>query len=259
MRLITLDFMDLVIALGLMAIALALAQWQRLGLGRQLIIATLRTVTQLVGVGYLLNIIFALNNPLAVVGILLSMVTIAAIAARKRIDQKLTGILPILWGSILTSTLGVLLYVNLFIIQPADWYAPQYVIPLAGIILGNAMNGASLAGERLVSTLKQQRLEIETHLSLGATPAQAISSYRRQAVHTALIPTLNQMLMVGVVTLPGMITGQMLSGVDPLDAASYQILIMFMVALANLLTSLLVTSGLSQKFFNSQAQLLLPS
>lgn len=259
MSLITLDFMDLVMALGLMAIALALAQWQHLGLGRQLIIATLRTLAQLTGVGYLLNIIFALNNPLVVVGILLSMVTIAAIAARKRIDQKLKGILPILWGAILVSTLGVLLYVNLLIIQPPDWYAPQYVIPLAGIILGNAMNGASLAGERLVSTLKQQYLEVETHLSLGATPEQAISSYRSQAVRTALIPTLNQMLMVGIVTLPGMITGQMLSGVDPLNAASYQILVMFMVALANLLTSLLVTYGLSQRFFNSQGQLLLPS
>lgn len=259
MSLIILDFMDLVMALGLMAIALALAQWQHLGLEWQLIMATLRTVAQLTGVGYLLNIIFALNNPIAVVGILLGMVTIAAVAAHKRIDQKFKGILPIFWGSILASTLGVLLYVNLLIIQPADWYAPQYLIPLTGIVLGNAMNGASLAGERLVSTLKQQRLEVETHLSLGATPEQAISSYRRQAMRTALIPTLNQMLMVGIVTLPGMITGQMLSGVDPLNAASYQILIMFMVALANLLTSLLVTYGLSQRFFNSQGQLLLPS
>jgi putative ABC transport system permease protein len=259
MSLITLDFMDLVMALGLMAIALALAQWQRLGLGRQLMIATLRTIAQLTGIGYLLNVIFALNNPVAVVGILLGMVTIAAIAAQKRIDQKLKGVLPILWGAILTSTLGILLYVNLLIIQPNNWYAPQYVIPLAGIILGNAMNGASLAGERLVSTLKQQRLEVETHLSLGATPEQAVSSYRRQAVRTALIPTLNQMIMVGIVTLPGMITGQILSGVDPLNAASYQILIMFMVALANLLTSLLVTYGLSQKFFNSQGQLILIS
>ncbi len=259
MSLIILDFMDLVMALGLMSIALALAQWQHLGLGWQLIMATLRTVAQLVGVGYVLNLVFALKNPLVVVGIIFGMVTIAAVAARKRIDQKLRGILPILWGSILVSTLGVLLYVNLLIIQPTDWYAPQYVIPLTGIILGNAMNGASLAGERLVSNLKQQRLEVETHLSLGATPEQAISSYRRQAVRTALIPTLNQMLMVGIVTLPGMITGQMLSGVDPLDAASYQILIMFMVALANLLTSLLVTYGLSQRFFNSQGQLLLPS
>jgi len=259
MQLITLDFMDLVIALGLMAIALALSQWQRLGLEGQLILATLRTVAQLIGVGYALNIIFALNNPLAVGGIILCMVTIAAVAARKRIDPKLTGILPILWGSILISTLGVLIYVNILIIQPPDWYAPQYVIPLAGIILGNAMNGASLAGERLVNTLKQQRLEVETHLSLGATPDQTVSSYRRQAIRTALIPTLNQMLMVGIVTLLGMITGQMLSGVNPLDAASYQILIMFMVALANLLTSLLVTTGLSRKFFNAQAQLILPT
>lgn len=249
--------MDLVIALGLMAIAIALAQWQQLGLGRQLIIATLRTIAQLTGIGYLLNVIFALNNPMAVVGLLLGMVTIAAIAAHKPIDQKLKGIFPLLWGAILVSTLVTILYVNLLIIQPADWYSPQYIIPLAGVILGNAMNSASLAGERLVSILKQQYLEVETHLSLGATPQQAVSSYCRQAVRTALIPTLNQMIMVGIVTLPGIMTGQILSGVDPLNAASYQILVMFMVALANLLTSLLITFGLSRKFFNAQGQLFL--
>lgn len=257
--LITLDFTDLAIALGLMAMAIGLSRWQRLGLEGQLLWATLRTIVQLVGVGYVLNIIFALNHPLPVVGILLGMVTIATAAARQRIDPKLVGLFPYLWGAIFTSTLGVLLYVNLLIIQPPAWYTPQYLIPLAGIILGNAMNGASLAGERLVSTLRQQRLEIETHLSLGATPAQAVSTYRRQAVRSALIPTLNQMLMVGIVTLPGMITGQMLSGVNPLDAASYQILIMLMVALANLLTSLLVTYGIYRQFFNAQAQLSFPS
>lgn len=257
MELITLDITDLGLALGLMAIAIALAQWQQLGLTGQLIIATLRTIAQLVGVGYLLDFIFALNNPLAVGLIILAMVTIAALAAKKQINQKLGNILPILWGGILTSTLAVLCYVNLVIIQPPDWYSPQYVIPIAGMILGNAMNGASLAGERLVSTVKQQRLDLETHLSLGATPAQALSTYRRQAVRTALIPTLNQMMIVGIVNLPGMMTGQILSGVAPLDAVSYQILIMFMVATANLLTSLLVTYGISQKIFNAQAQLII--
>ena len=113
-------------------------------------------------------------------------------------------------------------------------------------------------GERLVSIITSSRLEIETHLSLGATPKQAVAAYRKDAIRAGLIPILNQMMVVGVVTLPGMITGQLLSGIDPLNAASYQILIMFMLAFANLTTALLVTQGLIRQLFNAHSQLQLP-
>nr|MBA2749836.1 ABC transporter permease [Tatlockia sp.] len=129
------------------------------------------------------------------------------------------------------------------------------LIPIGGIILGNSMNGAAIAGERLVSTINSSHLEIETHLSLGATPQQAVNKYRTEAIKAGLIPTINSMMVVGIVTLPGIITGQLLSGIDPLDAASYQILVMFMLTFANLITALLVTQGLCRQFFNSAAQL----
>jgi len=151
-----------------------------------------------------------------------------------------------------------LIYTNLLIIQPDTWYQPQYLIPLGGIVLGNAMNGSAIAGERLVSTITSSRLEIETHLSLGATPQQAVAGYRKDAIRAGLIPTLNQMMVVGIVTLPGIITGQLLSGIDPLNAASYQILIMFMIATTNLTTTILVTQGIYRQFFNVQAQLKIP-
>lgn len=253
--LIKLDFTDLFWALGLMAIAIGLSSWQRLGLEIPLLNATWRTVVQLLGVGYVLGIIFALKNPLAVLAVLLVMLTIATITARNRIGKKIPRLLPVVFGSIFFSTALTLIYTNFLIIQPEVWYSPQYLIPLGGIVLGNAMNGAAIAGERLVSTINSSRLEIETYLSLGATPQEAVTSYRKDAIRAGLIPTLNQMMVVGVVTLPGMITGQLLSGVEPLDAASYQILIMFMLAFANLVTTVLVTEGLSRQFFNAQAQL----
>lgn len=253
--LIKLDFTDLFWALGLMAIAIGLSSWQRLGLEIPLLNATWRTVVQLLGVGYVLAIIFALKNPLAVLAVLLVMLTIATITARNRIGKKIPHLLPVVFGSIFFSTALTLIYTNFLIIQPEVWYSPQYLIPLGGIVLGNAMNGAAIAGERLVSTINSSRLEIETYLSLGATPQEAVTSYRKDAIRAGLIPTLNQMMVVGVVTLPGMITGQLLSGVEPLDAASYQILIMFMLAFANLVTTVLVTEGLSRQFFNAQAQL----
>lgn len=256
--LIELDLTDLVWGLGMMAIAIGLSSWQRLGLEIQLAIATGRTVLQLLVVGYVLAIVFAIDKPLPVLGILLVMLTIATITARNRIGKKIPRLLAVVFGSMFFSTALTLSYTNLLIIQPETWYEPQYLIPLAGIVLGSAMNGGAIAGERLVSTVTSSRLEIETHLSLGATPQQAVVLYRKDAIRAGLIPILNQMMVVGLVTLPGIITGQLLSGIDPLNAASYQILILFMLAFANLTTTVLVTQGLVRQFFNAQAQLQLP-
>lgn len=254
--LIELDLGDLALALGMMAISIGLSAWERLGLEWTLAIATARTLLQLLVVGYILAFVFALNNPWAVLAILLVMLTIAAIVARNRIGKKIPRVLPLVWGSIFISTILTLGYTMILVIQPPRWYEPQYLIPLAAIVLGNSLNGAAISGERLVSIINASRLEIETHLSLGATPQQAVNQYRKDAIKAGLIPTINSMMIVGIVTLPGIITGQLLSGVDPLAAASYQILIMFMLAFTNLVTTILVTKGLYRQFFNNAAQLL---
>lgn len=255
MNLIQLEPIDLIWGLGLMAVAIGLSSWQRLGLEFSLAMATGRMVIQLLFVGYVLAFVFELKNGIAVLMVLMVMVMIATITTRNRISKKMPGLLPLVFGSILFCSAITLIYTNLFIIQPETWYEPQYLIPLGGIVLGNAMNGAAIAGERLVSSINSSRVEIETHLSLGATPQEAIAGYRKEAIRAGLIPTLNQMMVAGVVTLPGIITGQMLSGIDPLNAASYQILIMFMLAFTNLTITMLITEGLTGQFFNGEAQL----
>ncbi|PSB01461.1 ABC transporter permease [Merismopedia glauca] len=255
MDLIELEVTDLIWALGMMAIAIGISSWQRLGLEKQLAISTMLTVANLLLVGYVLAIVFAVKNLWSVLAILLVMLAIATVVARNRIDKKLPQLLLIVGGSILVSTALTLIYTNLLVLKPTNWYEPQYIIPLTGIVLGNAMNAAALAGERLVTAIKANQLEIETYLSLGATPQQAIARYRQEAIRASLIPTLNSMMVVGVVSLPGMMTGQILSGVDPLNAAAYQILIMFMLSFANLIAALLVSLGVYQQFFNPQAQL----
>jgi putative ABC transport system permease protein len=245
---------DLGWALGLIVLAIALSRWQRLDLEGELLLATGRTILQLLVVGYVLEMIFALGQPLIVFGILLAMLTIAAIAARNRVQEQ--GHLPLIWGSIFISVSLPLIYVLLVIIQPDPWYNPQYLIPLAGMVMGNAMNSASLAGERLGSRIRSSRLEIETQLCLGATPKQAIALYRTEAIRASLIPTINAMMVVGLVSLPGMFTGQVLSGIDPLNAASYQMLILFLIVTINLICASLVTEGIYRQFFNSAAQLI---
>lgn len=251
---LSLDMVQIGWAMGLMAIAIGLSAWQRLGLEWKLALATARTVIQLLMVGYLLEIVFALESPIWVLGTLGVMMTIATLVARNRIGKKIPNLVAWVGGSIFVSTALTLSYTNLIVIHPDPWFNPQIVIPLAGILLGNAMNAAAIAGERFASTLNASQLDIETHLSLGATPWQAIAQYRREAIRAGLIPILNSMMVVGIVTLPGAITGQILGGVNPLQAALYQMLIMFMLAFAVLITALLVTQGIYQTYFNRAAQ-----
>ncbi len=253
---IKLDAIDLVLSLGLIGIAISLSLWRKLGLEGQLAIGAGRSLLQLMVVGYVLDLVFAIDNWIAVLSILAISLTIATIAARNRIDRKIANLLPLVWLSLLASTAFSVGYIILLIVQPDRWYEPQYLIPLTGMLLGNAMNGAALSGERLLNSIKQSRQEIETYLCLGATPQQAISSYQKEAIRTSLIPTLNNMMVVGLVSLPGMFTGQVLGGANPLDAASYQILILFAIVLTNLIAAILVTEAIVKSCFNRDYQLI---
>ncbi|MDB9312104.1 iron export ABC transporter permease subunit FetB [Spirulina sp. CS-785/01] len=250
---IELDLLDLALSLGLVGVAMVLSLWQRLQLEQQLLLATGRTVLQLLVAGYLLAFVFEINQPWLVLLAIAAMTTVAAMVTRNRIAPKLP-LLSLIWLSLAGSTFLTLSYTILLIVQPPQWYSPQYLIPLAGMVLGNAMNAATLAGERLVSTLRHSALEIETHLSLGASPQQAIQTYRQASIRAGLIPLINRMMVVGLVTLPGMLTGQVLSGVNPINASLYQILVMFMMAFAEMVIVLWVTWGVSQQFFNPHAQ-----
>lgn len=254
MTTIELDSLDFAFALALMGAAIALSIWQRLGLTRDIALATVRATLQLLAAGMILDAVFAINQPWLVLGIVVVMLGIAAVAARNRIGAKQQKLLPIVAIALLASVLLTMSYCIVVIVQPPVWYDPQYLIPLAGMVLGNAMNSATIAGERLVSTLRRSTIEIQTHLSLGALPQQAIAQYRREAMRAGLLPLLNRMMVVGLVTLPGMFTGQVLGGNDPLNAASYQLLILFMVAFAEGVAVVLVTQGIARQAFNRQAQ-----
>lgn len=240
----------------MIGIAITLSLWQGLGLEKQLAYSAIRSLMQLIAIGYILDIVFAIDDWWIVLGILSIMIAIASIVTRNKIDQRLKGLLPTVVLSIIASSAFSLGYVVLLIVQPNQWYEPRYLIPLAGMLFGNAMNSASLAGERLLTAINRNRLEIETHLCLGATAKQAIVEYQTEAIRAGLIPTLNNMLVVGLVSLPGMFTGQVLGGSDPLDAASYQILILFAIILANLISTILVTEGIYKRFFNHNIQLI---
>ena len=116
------------------------------------------------------------------------------------------------------------------IINNDPWYTPQYAIPLLGMMLGNTMTGIALGLERLTQAAREQRKNIEARLMLGHSAQQAIMDIRRQSMRYGMFPIINSMAAAGLVSLPGMMTGQILAGSPPLEAVKYQILIMFLIA-----------------------------
>lgn len=253
--LMPLDLSRLAAAYGLILLAMALMRLQRIGKGKQLFIASVRMVLQLVGVGYLLHLVFAIRHPVPVLLMLLVMAGFSVQVLGSRIKQKMPGFYRIIGSSILIGCGSVTAYFTLLVVGHSPWYDPRYLIPLAGMIFGNSMNGASLAAERLTAELISRRDEIETALCLGATSRQAADSSIKTAFQAALMPTINTMAATGIVSLPGMMTGQILSGTDPIMAVRYQIAIMCAVVGSAAITSFLILHQGYRRYFTAAHQL----
>lgn len=216
----------------LILVNLALSAWLRLGLTRSLLVASARMVVQLLLVGLVLQYVFALEHPLPVVGIGLAMAGLAGIAAVNRTRRRFPGIYLNSVLSVLAASYVVTGAALLGIIDVEPWYRAQYAIPLLGMVLGNILNGVSLALDRFMEGAVRDRGLIEADLALGATRWEAAHPLVTASLHTGMIPTINSMMVMGVVSLPGMMTGQMLAGAAPESAVRYQIVIMFMIAAA---------------------------
>lgn len=203
-----------------------------LGLHRQLGIAAARMVVQLVLVGFILRAVFAIAAPPLTLAIVLAMVAISGWEVASRPEQRLGRFGNYLIGatavSIATALTSILALTTA--IRPSPWYDVHYAIPLAGIILGNVLNGASLALDSMLGGVVRERAAIEARLALGEPFRRAIGGLVRQSLRRALLPIINQMSAAGIITLPGIMTGQILAGMDPLEAAKYQILLMFLLS-----------------------------
>lgn len=236
---IDLSAWQLGLALLLVAAVVLVSLRQALGLERDLALGALRTVAQLYGVGLILAAVFAAARWYWVVLILIVMTGVATHAAVSRLTRPLPRGYSIAAAALTVSTAATLAYVIFVVVQVRPWYAPQYVIPIAGMILGNSMTSAALAGERLQGELSARAAEVETRLVLGFSGREAVQPLVRSALRAAMIPTVNGMMTVGLVQLPGMMTGQILAGSSPLVAIRYQIVVMFMLAAATALGALI--------------------
>ncbi len=250
----------LALAAMLLLVAAGLSRWQRVGLESRYLIGGLRAFLQLFAVGYVLVYVFGAARwwlVLLALAIMLAVATVAAtrgrgVGSRSRRLWRING------SGMLVSSGLTLAYVSGVVLHVSPWYEPRYLIPMFGMIIGNAMNGAALSAERLETEMLRERATIEAYLALGATPGRAAAEPVRRALTAASIPAINGLMVVGLVQLPGMMTGQILAGASPLLAVRYQIVVAVMLTFATTLTSVLVVLGYRRPFFTAACQLVIP-
>lgn len=222
-----------VVFVGVLSIRLSL------GITKDLAVATLRTYLQLLALGFVLRWVFGIDSPWLVVALVLLMVLAAARILVTRSPDAPPGIFGSAFVSMALTGFLVTFAVTGVIIRVDPWYLPQYVIPLAGMVIGNSMNGIALALERMFADLDRREDEVLALTALGATPWEAAHPAIRDALRAGLIPTINSMAAAGIVFIPGMMSGQILAGADPVTATGYQIVVMLMVAAATALGSVM--------------------
>lgn len=232
MTIVALSPFDLCLAAGLVLLLALLSMSMRLGLERQLGVAALRMTVQLLLIGFVLKALFGHVHPGWVALTACVMLLAAGREVLGRQKRRFAGV----WGyglgtlSMFVSSFAIAILALGVVIRPTPWYDPQYAIPLLGMLLGNTMNGIAVGMDRLTSMAWDQRTRIEGRLMLGESWQQAIESPRKESIRSGLIPIINAMMAAGLVSLPGMMTGQILGGNPPMEAVKYQILIMFLIS-----------------------------
>ncbi len=249
---IELNTFDLALATILIVIASSISMLLHLGITRTLAMAALRCALQLGAIGLVLRQIFGMKNPLVVVSWITLMLFFAAREATRRSKKRYKGIIL---DSFLTMTASSLIaggLVTQVVIRSDPWYDPQYTIPIFGMIFGNSLNGISLGLERLMDYVEERSKEIELLLAFGATRDEALREGARMAVRSGMIPIINNMSVAGIVSLPGMMTGQIIAGAAPIQAVAYQIVIMFMIAASNAIGTMTISKLAGRRLVTDQ-------
>lgn len=250
-----LSWNDVIVSLVFIALSLFLIKRWKLGLEKTLLIGTFRTFVQLTLMGYILTWFFGQEHWLFMITLLLIMILIASYEGTRRQKEKIPRFFTAMLIALISSTVIVLCTILLFILDVKPWFSPYAAIPIGGMIIGNALNSTTLTANRFTSELKHREREIETLLALGATPKLAIFDAMKASIHAALIPNINALMTVGLVQLPGVMTGQILAGIDPLIAVRYQIMIMYMWFTTATLANMIMLAIVYRQFFTKKMQL----
>ena len=251
--------LDLSLA-AIFVISLAIiSRISQLGIGKRILISALRTTVQLLLVGLVLSSLFSHVKPLWV-GL---MAFVMLCAATREVIARQKNPLKGSWGigigslSMFISSFVITSLALIVLINQDPWYTPRYAIPLLGMMLGNTMNGVAIGMDRLTQTARDQRKTIEARLMMGQSWSEAIADIRRDSIRAGMIPIINAMAIAGLVSLPGMMTGQILAGTPPFEAVKYQIMIMFLIAAGTGFGSIFAVSLTAKRLFDSRHRLCL--
>jgi putative ABC transport system permease protein len=251
---IELGFTEVLWSALLVVLAIGITIWWKIPVHKEMTWGAVRSFVQLVAVGYALKYIFDLQSPWLMHLAMLIMTVVGAHAASSRVKEIprpfVVTFLSIAVGSAVT--IGLLIVLNVVTMEP------RYVIPLAGMIISNSMNASALTINRVISDLRQNRDAIETALALGRSWRVASRKFHRDAAVAGMLPTLNFLKTVGIVALPGAMTGMILAGIEPIKAVLLQIVVAYMLVGAVTVTSVLALELTVRKFFTPHHQLILP-
>lgn len=245
---------SLALAFVLVVISLLISYKQKLRLEKETIISVIRAIIQLIIVGYILTAIFKVDNFFVTLAMQLFIILNAAWNGKKR-GQGIPGAFGIAWWGLLIATaitMSVLVLTGMLKMEPYQ------MIPVTGMVAGNSMAAVGLVYRSLKQQFRDQQVEVFERLALGATPKIAAGDIFREAIRTGMQPTIDSVRTYGLVSLPGMMTGLIMAGVDPLKAIKYQIMVVFMLLAATGISSVFASYMAYRKFFNQEWQLELP-
>lgn len=241
------------ISLVLVAIAFAIARANNLAIEKDLVVAVARAIAQLAVVAAVIQVVFRQLGLSAL--LLLVMVAAAAWTSGRRLQGVPRA--PLLAAGVIAASSGV----ALLILFGAGVFELEgrFLIPLAGMLIGNSMTAVSLAGNRLRDELVDKRLEIEARLALGIAARDALNVYARRAAVTALIPTIDSTKNVGIIFLPGAFVGMLLAGASPAAAAQVQLIVLFMLLGAVAVAAMAITVLVGRSFLGAGERIVVPS
>ncbi|NEU04730.1 MULTISPECIES: iron export ABC transporter permease subunit FetB [Clostridium] len=243
--------MSLIIASCLVAIPIFISYKEHLNLEKEILISILRAIIQLVIVGYILDIIFGLEKPIFTILLILIMIINAAINTKKRGE----GIKNVVLISFISMVSGTIVTITVLVASKAIVFTPNEVIPIAGMVVSNSMVAIGLSYRNLINSFNIRRSEVEVKLSLGADIKEASRDILRESIKMALSPTIDSAKTLGIVSLPGMMTGLILAGTAPLIAIKFQIMVTFMILSSSSISTMIATYMSYKDFFNDRKQL----
>jgi len=229
METMDINLLSMLIVYGLLAIPVALSFFFRLGNLKEIVIAVLRMTGQLAVMGFYLDFMFRLQNAWINFGWVLLMIAIANFSVNKNAGLKTRHFFAVLFAGLTIGSFSVLAVFVFLAVRPVPFYNARYLIPISGMIIGNCMRANVISLERFYSSIRKNEKEFMTYLLMGATLREATLPYLREAIKPALAPTIATMATLGLVSLPGMMTGQILGGSSPLVAIKYQIAVMIAI------------------------------